>query len=157
SRANTGTPSNAVTVARGLLDDMRPTPFLNGDLINLTECFSFYRSGLQTKRDDLVYDPSIARLRDRIRAFLSADENHAREMFHDTRDRKWVQAKAVPFDDSYISQISYRPLDRRYLYNHHDYGDFLRPTLQQVWGNSNVGLYAMPSGTGAGPAVWCHG
>lgn len=157
SRADTGTPSNPVQVARGLLDDMRPMPFLNGDLINLTECFRFYRSGLQTKRDDLVYDPSIARLSDRIRAFLSADDNRAREMFHDTRDRKWVQAKGVPFDDRHISQISYRPLDRRYLYNHPDYGDFLRPTLQRVWGNNNVGLYAMPSGTGAGPAAWCHG
>jgi hypothetical protein len=29
--------------------------------------------------------------------------------------------------------------------------------LQRVWGAENVGLYALPSGTGAGPAVWCHG
>ncbi len=157
SRADTGTQSNAVAVARGVLDDMRPTPFLNGDLINLRECFTFYRSGPQTKRDDLAYDPSIARLSDRIRAFLSAGDNSAREMFHDTRDRKWVEARAIPFDRRHISQISYRPLDRRYLYNHRDYGDFLRPILQEVWGNRNVGFYAMPSGTGAGPALWCHG
>jgi hypothetical protein len=156
-RADTGTQSNPVVVARGLLDDMRPTAFLNGDLIDLSECFSFYRSGLQTKRDDLVYDPSTTRLSDRIRAFLSANDNLAREMFHDTRDRKWVAARAVPFDDGNVSYISYRPLDRRYLYNHRAYGDFLRPDLQEVWGNNNVGLYAMPNGTGAGPALWCHG
>ena len=28
--------------------------------------------------------------------------------------------------------------------------------MQQVWGASNVGLYTLPSGVGAGPAVWCH-
>jgi predicted helicase len=28
--------------------------------------------------------------------------------------------------------------------------------MQRVWGSENVGLYAMPSGTGVGPAVWCH-
>jgi hypothetical protein len=29
--------------------------------------------------------------------------------------------------------------------------------MQRVWGAENKGLYAMPAGTGAGPAVWCHG
>jgi hypothetical protein len=29
--------------------------------------------------------------------------------------------------------------------------------MQRVWGLDNVCLYAMPSGTGAGPGVWCHG
>lgn len=28
--------------------------------------------------------------------------------------------------------------------------------MQSVWGNKNVGLYALPAGTGAGPSVWCH-
>ena len=155
--ADAGTPPNAVQVARGLLDDMRPMPFLNGELICLRECICFYRSGLQTKRDDFVYDPLAARLSDRIRAFLAAGDNRAREVFHDTRDRKWVTASAVPFDATHIQQVAYRPFDRRYLYNHRAYGDFLRPELQEVWGNSNVCLYAMPGGTGAGPAVWCHG
>ncbi len=29
--------------------------------------------------------------------------------------------------------------------------------MQRVWGQDNFGLYALPGGTGAGPAVWCHG
>jgi hypothetical protein len=29
--------------------------------------------------------------------------------------------------------------------------------MQRVWGSQNVGLYAMPFGTGLGPGVWCHG
>jgi hypothetical protein len=48
-------------------------------------------------------------------------------------------------------------MDRRYLYAHRNYGDFLRPDLQEAWGDRNICLYAMPNGTGAGPAVWCHG
>ncbi len=40
----------AVPVDRGPLDDMRPTPFLNGALLSVPECFVFRLSGLQTKR-----------------------------------------------------------------------------------------------------------
>ena len=29
--------------------------------------------------------------------------------------------------------------------------------MQRAWGAHNVGLYALPGGTGTGPAVWCHG
>jgi len=57
SGAEAGTQPNAVVVDRGLLEDMRPEPFLNGELISLRECLGFYRSGLKSKRDDLVYDP----------------------------------------------------------------------------------------------------
>jgi len=112
AHAEEGVAPNPVPVDRGLLDDMRPMPFLNGDFISLEECFVFLRSGLQTKRDALVYNPQRPRLRERITAFLLADDETAREMFHDTRDRQWTNAKAVPFDDHNISQIGYRPLDR---------------------------------------------
>jgi predicted helicase len=95
-RADAGTSANPVEVSRGPLEDMKPEPFLNGDLIDLTRCFEFYHNGTQTKRDSLVYDPLAPRLRERIEAFLAADESQAKEMFHDTRDRKWFEAKAVP-------------------------------------------------------------
>jgi hypothetical protein len=35
--------------------------------------------------------------------------------------------------------------------------DRRRPALQAAWGISNCALYALPSGTGVGPAVWVHG
>lgn len=154
--AEEGNRPNAVPVVRGLLDDMRPEPFLNGNLISVRECFSFVRSGLQSKRDDLVYDPNAARLEQRISHFVAGDDHSAQEMFHDSRDRNWVRAKAIPFNPGNIVRVQYRPLDRRYLYNHAAYGDFLRPELQAVWGATNICLYAMPFGTSAGPAVWCH-
>jgi hypothetical protein len=146
-----------VAVERELLDDMRPLPFLNGELVNVVDCFEFRRSGLQTKRDDFVYSTSREALAERIQAFTAATNANAARMFHDSRDLTWSQAKAVEFSADHITEVSYRPLDRRHLYNHERYGDYLRWELQEVWGGENFGLYAMPSGTGAGPAVWCHG
>lgn len=156
-RAEVGTPSDAIPITRGPLEDMRPRPFLNGELVSLRDCFAFSLSGLQTKRDDFVYDASRIRLSGRIHAFLVANDADAREMFHHTPHCPWATARAIPFSEDHIRQIAYRPLDRRYLYNHRSYGDRLRPELQESWGDHNVALYAMPGGTGAGPAVWCHG
>ena len=144
-------------VVRGPLEDMRPTPFQNGEWLSLRECFTFALSGVQTKRDDFVYSVSRDSLTQRITEFVAAAHVEAEGRFHSTRDRNWHEAHAIAFNANFITRVSYRPLDNRHLYNHRAYGDFLRPELQRVWGVENTALYAMPSGTGAGPAVWCHG
>jgi hypothetical protein len=69
--AEDGRLPNAIAVERGILDPMRPRPFLDGNLIGMNECFSFSRSGIQTKRDDFVYSPSDALLREKIQEFIS--------------------------------------------------------------------------------------
>ena len=51
----------------------------------------------------------------------------------------------------------YRPLDKRFLYASPNFVSRYGPDLIAAWGSSNHGLYALPSGTGAGPAVWIHG
>jgi hypothetical protein len=85
------------------------------------------------------------------------DDAQAEETFSTTSARPWNVARAQPISDEYFRMVAYRPLDRRWLYNHPNFLDRPRPELQAVWGNNNVGIYAMPGGTGAGPAVWCHG
>jgi hypothetical protein len=155
--ADAGALTNAIPVVREPLDDFRPRPFGNGEWPSLRECFEFSGSGMQTKRDQFVYDTVRARLRQRIQDFLGMPLEPARRVFHDTRDRNAVAAQGVAFSDDYIREVMYRPLDKRFLYLHRQYGDFLRPDLQRAWGAQNVCLYAMPGGTGAGPAVWCHG
>jgi hypothetical protein len=154
---DTGRRPGAVDVARGALDDMKPDPFQVEEWPSLSGCFAFKRSGVQTKRDNFVYGFSRAVVQAGVTNFLAVPEVTARAIFHDSRDRKWIGAHAIPFDGRRITRVSYRPLDNRYLYNHAAYGDFLRPELQAVWGERNVALYAMPFATGAGPAVWCHG
>jgi hypothetical protein len=154
--AASGLLPNAVEIDRGLLDDMRARPFLNGQLLSLQDAFTFSRSGLQTKRDSFVYDLTRERLLQRMREFVAATREQAKVLFHESRDRKTASAQAILVDDANVSQVAYRPLDRRFLYNHRAYGDFLRPELQEAWGSQNVALYAMSSGTSAGPAVWAH-
>jgi predicted helicase len=155
--ADAGVLPNSVSVERGALDDMRPRPFLNGDLISLNECFGFYRSGIQTKRDHFVYSPDQRILADRIFAFKQMDDVRAREAFDPTIARPWNVARDQPFSEASIQRVAYRPLDLRYLYNQPQYIDRPRPELQETWGENNAALYAMPGGTGSGPAVWCHG
>jgi predicted helicase len=153
----TGTRPGAVEVVRARLDDMKPEPFQNGEWASLGQCFSFKGAGVQTKRDHFAYSFSQDALTQRIASFLAAADDAARAMFHDSRDRKWASAHNQPFDAQRIAKVGYRPLDTRFLYNHRAYGDFLRPELQTVWGADNCAFYALAGGTGAGPAVWCHG
>ena len=51
SRAESGTQSNATVVARGLLDDMRPMPFQNGEWLDLRAVFKFSKSGMKSGND----------------------------------------------------------------------------------------------------------
>jgi predicted helicase len=155
--AERGTRPGAVEVVCARFDDMKPEPFQNGEWAAIGQCFEFKGAGIQTKRDHFAYSFSPNAMAQRIAAFLTATEGAAHSMFHDSRDRKWAGARSQPFDERKIIQVGYRPLDNRCLYNDRAYGDFLRPKLQAVWGADNCAFYALSGGTGAGPAVWCHG
>ncbi|MBV9758422.1 MAG: N-6 DNA methylase, partial [Alphaproteobacteria bacterium] len=147
-----------IEVNRSGLEDFLPGAFAGLDWPILPELFTFRSLGVQTKRDDLVYDLSAAGLEAKIRTFVSAGTNMTTSQhFHETRDRKTSSAAAVPYSRHHVTHTIYRVLDRRFLYNQREYGDFLRPELQRAWGTSNFCLYALPSGTGAGPAIWVHG
>jgi hypothetical protein len=136
TRSDTGTQSNPVTVQRDLLDDMRPEPFQNGEWLNLIELFNFTKSGMKSGNDDVFVSP----LRNRLRA----------QVAH-------VLRRGHQYDASLETFYCYRPLDRRWFYNDLRLLNRPGPIMQRVWGTHNVGLYALPGGTGAGPAVWCHG
>ncbi|PKQ10737.1 MAG: hypothetical protein CVT70_18040 [Alphaproteobacteria bacterium HGW-Alphaproteobacteria-1] len=148
---------SSIPVVREALEDFRPQPFGNGEWPSLRECFDFAHSGVETKRDHLVYDISRAALTDRLQSFIAAPIAEARETFNEIGARTAAAARAVPVDQTLIQPASYRPFDTRFHYRHVVYNDRLRPDLQEVWGAQNIGLFALPSSTGAGPGVWCHG
>jgi predicted helicase len=156
---------DSVTVDREALEDFRPLAFSNGEWLSIVEAFHFAGSGVQTKRDGFVYDFNRATLEARLKSFSAMREVEARTTFHDTRDRKWKQAQQSLFDkqrkykpnSALFVDVDYRPMDRRVLYNHPAFGDFLRPAFQAVCQGKGPMLYTMPLGIGAGPAVWCHG
>lgn len=136
--ADAGALAGGVAVDRGLLDDMRPRPFFNGALISIKEVFSFFKSGMKSGNDDVFVASTREALEKQVSGSSKLPEgagyNRHKEVYY-----------------------SYRPLDRRYFYNELRLLNRPGPELQAAWGASNVGLYAIPAGTGAGPAVWCHG
>jgi hypothetical protein len=146
-----------VPVERGGLDDFLPEPFADIAALSIADTFLFRSSGTQTKRDQFVYGVSADSVGGRIEAWLAAPATEAEVAFHSSRDRSSSDAHGTAFDPSLVCETIYRPLDRRFHYAHRAFNDFLRTDLRAAWGASNVALYAMPSGTGAGPAVWVHG
>jgi hypothetical protein len=94
---------------------------------------------------------------DRLIEFSQMGDDAAEEAFASTSMRPWNIARAQPVSQELIQTVAYRPLDRRCLYDNRHFIDRPRPDLQEVWGDGNICLYALPGGTGAGPAVWCHG
>lgn len=154
--AESGRRDGGVSVARPALDDMRPRPFLNGDLIGLTECFSFKSSGLESKRDHVVYGFNPADLRSRIQRILDANEGERDDIFNSTTMNSAHNAQVEGFSQARVRMMAYRPLDLRAHYNSRAWNDRPRTDFVEVWGNANVALFAMPSKTGLGPGAWAH-
>lgn len=146
-----------IAVDRGLLDDMRPKPFMNGDLISLADCFDVRSSGLESKRDHIVYGFSEDDLKRRIDQVVNAPETTRDQDFNSTGMNPAHVATAQGYEPSFVRIGAYRPLDRRYHYNSSAWNDRPRPTLAAAWGSTNVALFSLPSGTNAGPAIWAHG
>ena len=136
--AAAGALAGGVAVHRGLLDDMRPRPFFNGALISIREVFAFFKSGMKSGNDEVFVAPIAEALESQVLRSYKLPTN-------------------TVYDRDKEVYYSYRPLDRRYFYNELRLLNRPGPELQAVWGTSNIGLYAIPAGTSAGPAVWCHG
>jgi len=136
--AAAGTLPNAIPVAREPMEDFRPRPFENGEWPSLRECFSFSKSGMKSGNDPVFVDTQSIDLTRKVDEFLQEGELGVH-------------------DPALVVQLSYRPFDLRWFYNDFRLLNRPGPQLQRVWGAQNVGLYALPGGTGAGPAVWCHG
>lgn len=136
--AEAGTLPNAIRVERGPLEDFRPRPFGNGEWPSLKECFAFSKSGMKSGNDSVFVATNREALVRKIEDFLDQGGNGSH-------------------NPSLVQQLCYRPFDLRWFYNDRHLLNRPGPELQRVWGTQNVCLYALPGGTGAGPAVWCHG
>lgn len=152
----TGRLADAVLVDRDVLDDMRPMPFSNGEWTSLAECFVFSSSGLESKRDHLVYAPSKNTLEIQIQEFLALAGDAADERFNSTQMNPASKAKVSGFQAALVREAGYRPLDRPFHYTHSDWNDRPRTQLQRAWGTENLCLFTLPRGVGAGPATWCY-
>lgn len=70
---------------------------------------------------------------------------------------RFERARSNLVNTAHIQLRCYRPFDRRFLYTDSTFVSRHGPDLTAAWGDTNRCLYAMPSGTGAGPAIWVHG
>jgi hypothetical protein len=156
-RSTAGSMPDPIQVRRGPLDDMRPRPFTASGMIAITECFLFSSSGIETTRDHLAYGLSDEGIARKIQAFLQKPEQDARQEYSESRKALFAVARSLPFDPSMLKKVSYRPFDRRTLYDQRGFVDWPRPKLREVWGNDNITIFAMPFGTNEGPSAWCHG
>jgi hypothetical protein len=156
SSAAKGDVEDWVHVDREGLADFRPKPFSNGEWVGLNECFEFLSSGVQSKRDHIVYAPTLAQLERQIQQVMDANLNVRDELFNSTGMNSAASAQVFGWQPNVAKLSVYRPFDRQLHYFDKKFNDRPRPDLQNAWGTSNLCLYAMPGGTGAGPAVWCH-
>ncbi len=140
-------------------------PFLpvgQGDYFSwplLTDVFPWQHSGAQFKRTWPIA-PNRETLVPRWDAFLRADADQRKELFHETRDRKLAKAynaltldEKLPTLDSLSAgepppapvRYAYRSFDRHYALADPRLGDFLRPVLwraqsaRQLFLTSHVG------------------
>jgi predicted helicase len=115
NRTKIGTPPASVVVNRGLLDDMRPKPFQNGEWLSLRDAFVFSKSGMKSGNDDVFVSAIRGRLRDQVTPRLLA--------------------RADPsYDKSLERFYSYRPLDRRWFFNDLKLLNRPGPAMQRVGG-----------------------
>lgn len=153
--ADGGAQSGAIDIERGPLDDFKPVPFAIQGWPALPDIFAFSSSGIQTKRNAFVYAVATRTLIARLQEFQSMAEADASVVFGPTTLRPTSTAQAHEVDEQKVILVTFRPLDRRYLYNHTAFLDRPRPALQQAWGRNNVALYSHTFGIGAGPATLC--
>jgi predicted helicase len=162
------------------LTDFVPAGFQGLDWASVDQCFSFSKSGVKTQRDELVYSFTPGRLENKIDFFLKADPSQAWVNFFPSSEVsdaneslsvspaalnsakrtarvRFERARSNLVNTAHIQLRCYRPFDRRFLYTDSAFVSRHGPELNAAWGDTNGCLYAMPSGTGAGPAIWVHG
>jgi hypothetical protein len=121
----------------------------------LSEIFQKKISGVQTKRDDLVVAPTRELLAQKIQHFLAAPEQQKADIFHNTRDKTFHRAAAIPFNEKLIIPFEYRPLDRQFLYYHPAYVEYdRRGSLRIIGGESNIFLASRHDRHGIGPVAF---
>lgn len=144
-------------VHRSGVAPLKPPGFEAHDWPGVQELFTFRSNGIVTYRDGFAYAVTRERLQGRLLDwFALEDDEDAAKQFKETRDRKAGPARLTHFEPDFIVRHSYRPLDRRWLYNRREFIDFPKPDLQDAWVDGNAALFCLNDGTGAGPGAWCH-
>lgn len=134
----------------------KPVGFLDYDWPSIADIFAYKSNGIVTYRDKFAYATTAIALADRIRFWKNLPIEEAKPMFKDSDQNKSGESIKLDFDASLIASRAYRALDNRFLYASPKFVDRMRTDFAELWGTANVGIMCLSSGTGAGPAAWCH-
>jgi Type ISP C-terminal specificity domain/N-6 DNA Methylase len=134
----------------------KPAGFLNYDWPSIADIFTYKSNGIVTYRDSFSYATTAQNLADRITLWKTLPIGEAKSLFKDSDLNKCGKSIKLEFDATLIAERAYRPLDNRFLYSNPKFVDRLRTDFAELWGATNIGLMCLASGTGAGPACWCH-
>ncbi|MBM4223440.1 MAG: hypothetical protein FJ167_01315 [Gammaproteobacteria bacterium] len=116
---------------------------------SLSEIFRQYSAGIITARDGLVVDIDRAAVRDRIAAFASSGlaDKELLGQFSVSDKKGWDVAKArrslraLRSIDDCIAEVTYRPLDKRWLFYHSSLvWGMAAPTFSHVFRRQNLVL-----------------
>jgi predicted helicase len=113
----------------------------------LTDIFSLYNSGIQTKKDDFVIQYERNKVDDIINDFKELSNEQIKNKYTLT-DGGWTIQDAyksllkIDFDKKFIKQIQYRPFDCRWTFLHQTAGFLARPryNVSSQFDFENLGL-----------------
>ena len=110
----------------------------------LTELFLENSVGVVTSRDGLVIDKDKEKLANRIKSFFDWDKAKVlRELpvkENKTFKIEEVKAKALEFDESFIQEISYRPFDKKFIYEEPSFIERSRTSVAKHMKFENISL-----------------
>jgi hypothetical protein len=95
--------AESVAVDRGLLDDMKPEAFQNGGWPSIAQCFAYSSSGLESKRDHIVYDFDRQSLLRKLRGLRQHNPDTLDEYFNSTSMNPALTAIRQPVDENLVS------------------------------------------------------
>ena len=113
--------------------------------ILLTKLFPLNSVGISTSRDSFVIDEDKNKLKERIIDFFNLEKEILFNKYSLKENKSWkidaVKLKAKQFIASNITPISYRPFDKRFLYNDAYFIERSRTeVMQHFFKGGNVGL-----------------
>ncbi len=124
-------------------DSIKEEKYYSG--IGINELFKISNVGIVTSRDNFVIEDNSEVLKSRIKDFYELDSQTLQQKYNLRESSSWkieaVKDKTKVFDSKYITRITYRPFDDKYIYYNDAFLERSRPdTMKHFVNHENLGL-----------------
>ena len=112
---------------------------------SIRDLFPISNVGIVTSRDNFVIDSNKSELKRRIVEFYRLDKIELQQRYMLEENRNWkieeIQRKGKTFNPAYITRVSYRPFDDRYIYYDERFIERSRKkVMRHLLNKENLGL-----------------